>query len=232
MAILHVLCFLLLLNYVIPEGDFTPEENLIADKVVSSLHLLQSVIDTANTTLLSMKSIQSNLIISTQTVIEKNEKDISLQISALRKNVSSLRSKRSKTILDRCIDDEQPIDILVEAISDEIKQCITVALAENVNIISNCIVEAQTFMDLPTKVAADLQTCGGSKQCLLALSIDAVNESMEIPSKVLVLTARVQQLAYHALSNINGCAVNGLINVVKQGIAVVEDIVACIKMNY
>lgn len=178
-----------------------------------------------------MKSIQSNLIASTQTLLDNNQKDIYRQVYALKKNITNARSKRSDHIIDVCIDEEQPMEILVEAISDEIKQCITVALAENVNIISSCIVEAQTFMDLPSKVAADLQTCGTSKQCLLALSVDAVNESMEIPSKVLVLTARVQQLAYHALSNINGCAVNGLINVVRQGISIVEDIVACVKMS-
>ncbi|XP_045469579.1 uncharacterized protein LOC123677117 [Harmonia axyridis] len=231
MATLHVLCFLLLLNYVVTGIEYSSDDTIVADKVVSSLHLLKSVIDTANTTLLSMQSIQANLLISTETVVQRNERDINLQISALKKNVSNLRDKRSQTILDKCIDEQQPLEILVESISDEIKKCITVALAENVNIISNCIVEAQTFMDLPTKVAADLQTCGSSKQCLLAISVDAVNESMEIPSKVLVLTARVQQLAYHALSNINGCAVNGLINVVKQGISLVEDIVACVKMS-
>ncbi|KAL3277575.1 hypothetical protein HHI36_012918 [Cryptolaemus montrouzieri] len=230
MALVNVLWLLLLLAYEIP-SIAADDEAIIADKVVSNLQMLQSVIETANTTLLSMKKVQSNLLETTAAILKKNERDISIKVADIRKNVTQLRVKRKKSVIDQCIFDVQPLEVLVEAISGEIKECITVALAENVNIITGCIVEAQAFMDLPQKVAVDLQTCGPSAKCLLELSADAVNESIEIPSKVLVLTARIQQLAYHSISSINGCALDGLIYVTQQGLSLVEDILACVAEN-
>ncbi|KAK9874656.1 hypothetical protein WA026_005479 [Henosepilachna vigintioctopunctata] len=231
MAVSTVLCFVLLFNYVVPQNAYN-EEEMIADRTISNYSFLKLVISSINnTTMSSIRKLQSNLLTTTASVVQQNQNDIKLEVAALKNNFTKLHTKSTRSIIDQCIQQSQSIDIMVESISNEIRQCITVALAENVNIITGCIVEAQTFMALPQKVAADLQSCGPARECLFRLSADAVNESLEIPSKVLMLTARIQQLAYRSLASVNRCALRGLINVVKQGLSIFEDVAFCVEQN-
>ncbi|KAJ8985321.1 hypothetical protein NQ317_008351 [Molorchus minor] len=81
-------------------------------------------------------------------------------------------------------------------------------MAEMVNVISNSLAEAQTFMSIPQVIGRTYR---------------------DVPPKVFALTAKIQSIALKTVVSIDSCGLQGLRQIANTGVSILGDIFSCIN---
>ncbi|XP_018573218.1 uncharacterized protein LOC108912446 [Anoplophora glabripennis] len=101
-----------------------------------------------------------------------------------------------------------------------------------VNVISDSLNEAQTFMTIPQVIGRDVQRCGLSNSCRWDIVGDAISQAIQVPPKVFALAAKIQSIALRTVMSIDSCGLQGLRGITQTAVGMLEDIFLCIGNGF
>ncbi|CAH0553843.1 unnamed protein product [Brassicogethes aeneus] len=202
-----------------PPGDLGGFEESIIQEINESIK--NSVRDIQA----NIKSYSFMMQNMTDTVVEENMALISERIQNFKKE---LAQAKASVVVD-CLIEEGQLDVLEEQVNEEVKSCTKKVMTEVVNVISDSLNQAQTFMSVPEIIGKDIQKCGFSPTCMQIIVMDAISESLQIPPKVMTIAAKIQQLNLRTVTSIDTCMLNSIKKVTKMGFDIIEDVLYCIE---
>lgn len=198
------------------------------ESIVNQLNLtVQNTVDSIKASMSSYQILMENM---TESAMVENAKLIKESIDDFRQSLIEIRNSRSggDDAVSSCIEDEGSLDVLEEQINEEVKTCTTTIMQEVVNVISDSLNQAQTFMTIPEVIGKDIQKCGLSASCMKTIVGDAISESLQVPPKVFTISARIQSMNLRTVVSIDACIFNAIKKVTKMGMNILEDVFYCI----
>lgn len=150
-------------------------------------------------------------------------------MSSFKSGLDKLQSSFENNIVLDCLTEEGRFDDLLDEMANEVRECARIGAMEATNVISDSLNEAQVFMTIPEVVYNDLQACGLSASCMEKITFDAIEQSVQVPGKVVTLAGRIQEIVARTLVSVDGCSLGAMRRVGKSAIDIFEDILFCIN---
>ncbi|KAJ8955071.1 hypothetical protein NQ314_006951 [Rhamnusium bicolor] len=202
------------------ESIVAPYATLLQENIAST-QLAQQINISMSSILQNMATYNVYIRNVTDQVLAEHQVHLQEKVAMFKSNLKSTQSRsivsvNGKNIVLRCLIEESKLDVLYQEINNQIKKCATIAMAEMVNVISNSLNEAQTFMTIPQVIGRDVQRCGLSYSCRWDIVGDAISEAL-------------QSLALKTVVSVDSCGLQGLRQITETGLGILQDIFACIN---
>lgn len=147
----------------------------------------QQIVHTKNVVVESLQTYSLFLSNVTTDVFSENEGNIlsnfaTLKNGLLQTNTQLYSSSLDINIVEACIAEEGHLDILGKEINEQIKACATTSMAEIINVVTDSLDQAQSFMSLTTVIGRDIQRCGLNYACRWDIVGDSIREAIQVRS--------------------------------------------------